>query len=1241
MITDSSIREQGYIYFLSEAPELLQTIEEELFGLVEDRNPNKVHNLMRATHTLKGGAANVELESINKIAHSLEDVFKALYNPDVEIDSQLHSLLIQAFECLQLCLTSEITGTKIDDDELMQRAASVFAQLQEKLGDAFGAETHIPTSEELGFDIVLSIFETGVTQRINSIDELLKNPPENAEIADFLRTQAEVFTGLSESLNLPGFGEITQAILAALEANSSEALEIAKIANQDLQQARKAVLAGDRNRGGEPSRALLAFSQPVENNSHEPDTETNVLQSNLTEDLLPSKINESLGSKSVSTSLSLRSQIERLYEFLTTGNVDSQPLKPKSVKFHLKLIRYILGWFNHELDIPEENLDLHLLIPKNNVENPVEYIENWLKKFIEFVQNDSDSPSVYFYRIGGISTVVLAVAKFHFYQNDLCNLSVIEYLQNKVSDIAKKYKKYSPVTGSEKNWLDNPKLKKLLETKDISTPEIAVNSAENMVEAIWGEEVESTDSTVDNHIIESTITQLQSDNNLDNFIYTSESTHKNDKLEADSSKIIVPFGTNTVTQIENQVDKQIENQIDKKPPSTARNSKLPSFVRVDIESLQRLNYLAGELLIYQKRRTSQDEELKQTIKQLSEKLQKHQQTLEQLQELRLQSQNVISRNTFGVASVDFDSLEMDEYTEFHLGLHEATEQAVQLQETLESADLIIQQSTQVHDKKQRLALGIIDNLVEARMSPLSNILNRFPQMVQNLTNVHGKNVELRLSGGGVLVDKAIAEKLYDPLLHLVRNAYDHGIESPEVRRARNKSEQGLIEICAYNRGSQTAIEVRDDGGGLNLEKIRTKAIELGLLRQDKEFASHDSGLMQEELLDCLFAPGFSTAGKVSDISGRGIGLDIVRAQLEALNGSIAVYSQPQQGTTFVLKIPFSMTTEKLMIVQTGGTAYALLLDSIAKILLPSREQIKHFENKKVLYWNTGKEERMVNLLNLSNLMQYHRSLKSENTLHHQSAIPNADKILSPILLLRSNEQILGLEIDQIIGEQELVVRPLGQAIAPPKYVYGCSSLANGNLILVIDGTLLPSVGEMQASIDYMALPAASSFNKKAVQMSGEIITSKPLLAGSKSTNNPQITSGNEGNSSVSKSSKLVLVVDDAISLRQTISLTLQKYGYRVIQAQNGVEALEKLQHHPEVDLVISDLEMPRMNGFELLSNIRQSTNFANIPVVVLTSRSAEKHRQLAEALGANAYLTKPYLEHEFLSMVQEFVVANQ
>jgi chemotaxis family two-component system sensor histidine kinase/response regulator PixL len=362
---------------------------------------------------------------------------------------------------------------------------------------------------------------------------------------------------------------------------------------------------------------------------------------------------------------------------------------------------------------------------------------------------------------------------------------------------------------------------------------------------------------------------------------------------------------------------------------------------------------------------------------------------------------------------------------------------------------LLRQSIQIHDKKQRLALGIIDNLVEARMSPLGNILERFPQMVQNLGNVYSKIVELKLTGTAVLVDKAIAEKLYDPLLHLVRNAFDHGIEPPKIRRDRQKPEQGVIEICAYHQGSQTIIEVRDDGQGLNLEKIHHKAIELGLISANDKARGYTSNPTESVLLELMFAPGFSTAGKVSEISGRGMGLDIVRSQLLALNGSISVQSLANQGTTFTLKIPFSMTTDRLMLVQAGGAIYALLLDSIEKILILSGEQIKEFEGKKVLHWNTGKDERMVSLRKLSEFINYNNSFASGNI--SQNHPTNYDTVVksNPVLLLRRNKEVLGLEVDQIIGEQELVIRPLGNAIAPPKYVYGCSTLANGTLILVI------------------------------------------------------------------------------------------------------------------------------------------------------------------------------------------------
>ncbi|MDZ8064736.1 MAG: response regulator [Nostoc sp. DedQUE08] len=1193
MITDKEIRQQGYIYFLAEAPELVTIIEQELFSLSEDYSIAKIHNLMRATHTLKGGAANVGLELIKTIAHFLEDVFKALYNPKVVVDAELQTLLLQAYECLSIALNTELIGSTVNDEELLHRATSVFAQLQEKLGDAFGAESHIPTSEELGFDIVQSVFEVGVEQRLNSIADIINNPPNNDKFIEFLHSQAEVFLGLAESLNLPGLGEISQTILSALQANPSQVQQIAEIALVDLQQAKKLVLAGDRTSGGEPSSGLRKLAV-VENNE-------------LSEKL----VNNSFTDKFIIDE-------EQFYQFLTTfDNNKSESVKPKTAKFYLKVIRYIYGWFNHQMQKPEAELSLTLLVPNLETKNLLNYIENWLKDFLDFVQDEEDSQSLCIYRRGIILIILFAVAKFQYsLKASDSHLSAIKLLQNQIHKLAKEYKNYPPVTSEEKNWLDSPKLQNLLVIKEI----VSSQSTDNLLEAIWGEE------TRQNLAFEIVTTQT------DNYSVKLDSLTVSEQIIIDVSETAIEV----MPEIATQINKEIE---EKSQYDQTKNFRQPSFIRVDTERLQHLNYLAGELLISQKRRSLQDEQVKEIIEQLVQQLTRHQTTLNELRDLPLQIQNITSGQTQSFA-VDFDSLEMDVYTEFHMTLHEAIEETLQLQETTESLDLLLTQATQISDQKENLTLNIIDSLVEARMSPLGNILNRFPHMVNKLGNVHAKLVELKLTGSEVLVDKAIAQKLYDPLLHLVRNAFDHGIEAPQVRRELGKPEEGLIEICAYHQGSQTIIEVRDDGQGLNLDRIRRKAAELYPIQTEEKTRNYASSLAEPELLDLIFSPGFTTAKKVSEISGRGMGLDIVRTQMHALNGSISVQSLPNQGTIFILKIPFSMTTEKLMLVQAKGVVYGLMLDSIEKILIPSEQQIKEIEGKKVLYLNIDNDETMVSLRHLSKLINYNSSFTNNETSYNISNNQNQNIAKNPVLLLQRNQGKVALEVDQIIGEQELVIRPLGNAIAPPKYIYGCSSLANGNLILVIDALLLIKSSEIQqTTLDIRALPVASPSNIKALPISGHTFSSTPLLAASTSTTTieTQLSYSQEPDY---KSPKVVLVVDDAISLRQTLSLTLQKSGYQVIQAQNGVEALEKLQLHPEIQVVVSDLEMPRMNGFELLSNFRQYPNLAKIPVVILTSRSAEKHRQLAKELGAKAYLTKPFLEHEFISKIKELINNN-
>lgn len=1154
MITDTEIREQGYIYFLAEAPELIQTIEQELFSLVASRSTAKVHNLMRATHTIKGGAATVGLNTIQMIAHSLEDVFKALYSPNVVIDDELQTLLFAAYECLYIALTAELNGNIINEDEILERASAIFAKLQTKLGDDFGNDAHIPTSEELGFDIVKSIFEVGVKERLVSIQAAISNIEDNTELIDFLSAEVEVFIGLAQSLNLPGFGEIAQTTLAALQANPNQTRQIAEIAYADFLQAQQDVLAGDRTHGGTPSTTL-----------------------------------KQLALATTPSSEFLANQAE-FYQFLTTsGNNKEECIQPTTAKLYLKVIHYIFGWFNHEIGVPEAALNWDLLLTNHEFASSSAYIEAWVNNFLAFVRDEGDSQSICLYRQGIVLIVILAVVKFQYAVTKTNNqLLIIRELQTKISLVAKQYKQYPPVTAQDKNWTDNPKLQKMLVFKQISTSTSTTN--DTLLEVIWGGETEDVDPQIEQQIETNEV--------------------------AESATPLAVSQPSNIEIIETSLD-AVNEQIVKN--SQIKKNQKASSVRVDVEGLERINYLASELLIHQNRRTLNDEQIQDIIEQLLQRLNKHQETLNQLRDLPLNRQ-IATQHKQSFASVDFDPLEMDAYTEFHLTLHEAIEEISQLQEATESIDLLLKQATQISNQKQILAFNLIDNLVEARMLPLENILNRFPQMVKNLNGIYHKQVGLKFSGTNVLIDKAIAEKLYDPLLHLVRNAFDHGIETPQIRRELGKPEQGVIEICAYHQSSQTIIEVRDDGQGLKLDRIRQKAIELNLIPAHNESKGYLSPMDDSQLLEFMFAPGFSTAEKVSELSGRGMGLDIVRSQLQALNGSISVQTLPNQGTKFILKIPFSMTTDKLMLVQAGGVIYALLLDSIEKIVIPSAQQIKEFEGKRVLHWDTGNEDTMVSLHQLSELMYYNGSLF--NSLNVSNLLPehHTEMMNHPVLLLKRNQGIFALQVDQIIGEQELVIRPLGNAIAPPKYVYGCSSLANGNLMLIIDGALLLESVEMEAILDIATLPKADSVTQQALPESEPTYPSLPLLS-----------------ASVPKNHQVILVVDDAISLRQTLSLTLQKAGYQVIQAQNGAEALEQLQRHPEIQLVVSDLEMPRMNGFELLSHIQQNPKYIKIPVIILTSRSAEKHRQLAQELGAKAYLSKPYLEHELIATVANLI----
>ena len=388
-----------------------------------------------------------------------------------------------------------------------------------------------------------------------------------------------------------------------------------------------------------------------------------------------------------------------------------------------------------------------------------------------------------------------------------------------------------------------------------------------------------------------------------------------------------------------------------------------------------------------------------------------------------------------------------------------------------------------------------------------------------------------------------------------------------------------------------------------VDRIRQRAIEL-LFSPERV-----NTLNEAQLTDLLFEPGFSTAAEVNDLSGRGIGLDVVRAQLQALQGAIAVDSEPYKGTTFILQIPLSLSIAKLLICQSGNHIYALFTDAIVSILIPQAHQIRAWEGGKVLRWSQGLDnpsttaaselarfsnkaqtiERLVPIHPLGQVLDYFSS-PSPLTFQAQPSFSHKEKA-RPVILIRCEDTLIGLEVDQLMGEQELVIRPLGSTILPPSYIYGGSILADGRLTLVLDVAALSQY--------ILAQQTDSSIEDDFVSSTAHILSSRPeqrLLP-------PQNRAALPAPPAVdvtARPSNVVLLVDDSITLRQTLSLTLQKAGYQVLQAKDGYEAIEQLGTHPMIELVICDIEMPRMNGFEFLKYRQQDSTLL---MVITRARS--------------------------------------
>ncbi len=996
MVSDFRPRE-SYQFFLQEAVELLQSLEQGLLEIRGDHSTQKIHNLMRTAHSIKGGAACVGLNHIKKIAHDLENAFKILYQDGVEIDFELEELLLQAYDRLKSPLLAEIHTGATEPEDAIAKAEPVLQELAAKLK----AQSNQKRIRDFPF-------AREIDQGIDRLSVILSSPDET-DILEALKAQFTIFRSLAELSGIADFLTIANSTLEQLENHPESVISIGEKALADF-------------------RAAYQVVTKIQKTNSDPVRET-----------------------------------EKVSSFVLHS--------PTSTSLHNS--------------------------PRNVAEGTIDQRSEQKPQELEEACGEITSPP--------------------------CDLR-----EDTSGDPARE----EPTRGKGVNRV-NPS------SRSEGTP--------------LGSPIQD--------------------------VHVSASYSDSQVVESSSEKI--PTTTNNQTT-DNQTFTDAKTTKDQLIPENGQ--KLPSLalgIRMDASRLELLHNLVGELVTEDNRFLLQNQQNGETLASLNQWCNRFKQLSQNLKRWadRLpndgwQSERVIN-----------EALSRNNSNTQYLktSLQTILEELAQLGEGLQDLAFLEQGFEKIRKTRQKTVKKIQNNLLQASMLPIGEVLGQFPRTVRDIAIRNNKQVKLELQGEKTLIDKAILEKLYDPLVHLVRNAIAHGIETPATRLNLNKPSQGKVAIAVCHQGNHTYIEVKDDGRGIDWQKIRESLVNKNILS-----VTEARNLPKSRLSEFLFDSGFSTANTVSTLAGRGMGLSAVKQQIQSLKGTINVKSKLNVGTTFIIRLPLTLTIVKLLVFSIAGNLLAIPVDSLVSIVLADKQDIQQEGDKQYYQWQ-GQQVTICPEALLSSY-RYPRTVDPSKPLCGKDW-QDSHKI--PLLLLSNGTEIVALRIEQILMEQDLVIKPFERAIAPPASLIGCTVLGDGRLIPVLNSV---------AVVD------------KWLQFSEGNIFLPPAL------NIPTLPT--------------ILVVDDSLTIRQTLSTTLRKAGYRVIQCRDGIEGVEKLKREEHIQAVISDIEMPRMNGLEFLSRTRQLRG-TSLPVIMLTSRISSKYRQLAQNLGATRYLTKPFVDRELLDALEE------
>jgi len=620
------------------------------------------------------------------------------------------------------------------------------------------------------------------------------------------------------------------------------------------------------------------------------------------------------------------------------------------------------------------------------------------------------------------------------------------------------------------------------------------------------------------------------------------------------------------------------------PEVSVTHKRATQFVRAPLERVDELVRLVSELVIHRSRfeqylstYVHEVGELQLSIERLTRISRKFQSDYEAsaLQEASRRAFVTVGGRNFN-AMDDFDSLEFDRYTEFHLLSRDLAETTGDVNNAGTRLNELTADFDSYLNRLSTLTGEVEDRLMRLRMLPLRNLSSRLHRTIRVTADRRNKLVDLVIEGESVELDKTVLEEMAGPIDHLLRNAVDHGIETAARRKQQGKSERGTIHLRAYHEGTQVVLQIRDDGKGIDLNQLRESAVRLGFVSVE-DVAS----LSDQEVYSLIFLPGFTTAGEVSEVSGRGVGMDVVKSTVSKLKGTLSVASERGKGTAFTIRLPMTLALTRVVLVKTGVETYAIPLSAISQVLRIEPEQLERVGRKPVLRLG-GK---ILPTMHLAEVIG-------------QQLPPDANLTRLKAVVLNIGEQRLALLVDQVLEAREVVVKNLGTMLGRVHAVTGATIMGDGAVVLILN-------------------PNDMLHQQHAVTPQVRLRT--PAPAQSKQT----------------KETYEVLIVDDSPSVRRVLTNLIRNSGWNPHQAKDGMDALEMI-HSGAVrpDVLLLDIEMPRMDGYELTAALRNMPHHRDTPIIMLTSRAGDKHRKKAFELGATDYMVKPYQDDELVATVR-------